>query len=82
MANTYTVNVHIGGIVQVKVSALNEDDAEHLALTKASQLIQDKNTSVFDLDAMDAEVVETTINMKEVEKMLQDLKLKIRKNND
>jgi len=76
----YTVNVHIGGIIQVKVSALDEDDAEHLALTKASQLIQDKNTSIFDLNPIDAEIVETTINMKQLEEILQNLKLKIRKN--
>jgi hypothetical protein len=80
MENIYTVNVHIGGIVQVKVSALDKNDAEHLALTKASQLIKDKNTSIFDLNPMDAEVVETTINMKQLEEMLQNLKLKIRKN--
>lgn len=82
MEKTYTVNVHIGGIIQVKVSALDEDDAEHLALTKAHQLIQDKNTSIFDLNPLDAEVVETAINMKEVQEALQNLKLKIRKTND
>jgi vacuolar-type H+-ATPase subunit D/Vma8 len=82
MEKTYTVNVHIGGIVQVKVSALNTNDAEHLALTKASQFIQNKNTSIFNLSAIDAEVIETAISMKEVEKTLQNIKLKIRKNND
>ena len=82
MEKTYTVNVHIGGIVQVKVSALNTNDAEHLALTKASQFIQNKNTSIFNLSVIDAEVIETAISMKEVEKTLQNIKLKIRKNND
>jgi hypothetical protein len=82
MAKLYTVNVHIGGIVQVQVSASNEDDAEHLGMTKASQLLQDKKISTYDLNVIDAEVLEVALDIKEVEKMLQDIKLKIRKNND
>ena len=82
MDNQYTVNVHIGGVVQVKVSASNEDDAELLSITKVSQLISDKNTSIFELDAIDAEVVERIINIKNVNDTLANIKLKIRKKNE
>ena len=82
MNKIYTVNVHIGGVIQVEVSASDQDDAELLAMTKASQLLQDNNNSIFELDVIDAEVMETILSIKEVENMLQDIKLKIRKNND
>lgn len=76
MEKTYTVNVHIGGTVQVQVSALNEDDAEHLGMTKASQLLRDGKISPYELDTIDAEVLEVVIDIKEVERMLQNLKFK------
>ena len=82
MNKTYTVNVHIGGVIQVEVSASDQDDAELLAMTKALQLLEDNNNSIFELDVIDAEVMETILSIKEVENMLQDIKLKIRKNND
>ena len=82
MNQTYTVNVHIGGIIQLQVSASDEDDAELLAMAKALQLLQKENVSTFDLDVIDAEIINKVIDIKHLDKIFENLKLKIGKNND
>ena len=64
---------------------LFEEDKQYFkqfktAVRKGREVILDN--SIFELDVIDAEVMETILSIKEVENMLQDIKLKIRKNND
>tara|TARA_R110001599_G_C11951764_1_gene631862 strand:+ start:334 stop:546 length:213 start_codon:yes stop_codon:yes gene_type:complete len=70
MPGSYIVNVNIGGTIQIEVSASSEDDAELLAMGKASQFITLNNTNVFKLDVIEAEVIKKIINMKTIKQKI------------
>ncbi len=43
--NTYTVNVHIGTVLQLTLTAEDEDEAELLGCEKAKEIILDKDNA-------------------------------------
>ena len=75
----YTVNVHVGTVLQVEIEANSEDEAEVLAILKIEkELAADTSYILTDLATIDAEVIGNPTQIKCQELSTLDEKLIIK----